>query len=186
VRNLTGVRRKRVSISTLFKADIEGCSVHFLHKVGVGSAPVPLVLTHGWPGSFLEFEMLIQHLTDPESYGGDPRDAFDVVVPSLPGFGFSSAPEGPGTNSRHIAELWHDLLQMLGSERYFAQGGDIGSGVSTWLGVLYPRNVVGVHLNYVPAGFRPPLGPGTPALSAEEREFHERAATFAAEEPSPS
>ena len=165
-----------------FKADIRGYSVHFLHKIGLGPAPVPLVLTHGWPGSFLEFETLIQHLTDPASHGGDPSDAFDVVVPSLPGFGFSSAPEGPGTNSRRIAELWHDLMQMLGYERYFAQGGDIGSGVSTWLGVLYPRNVAGVHLNYVSAGFRPPLDQRTPALNSQETEFHERAAAFAAEE----
>ena len=165
-----------------FKADIRGYSVHFLHKIGLGPAPVPLVLTHGWPGSFLEFETLIQHLTDPASHGGDPSDAFDVVVPSLPGFGFSSAPEGPGTSSRRIAELWHDLMQMLGYERYFAQGGDIGSGVSTWLGVLYPRNVAGVHLNYVSAGFRPPLDQRTPALNSQETEFHERAAAFAAEE----
>ena len=128
------------------EADIQGYSVHFLHKAGVGPAPVPLVLTHGWPGSFLEFETLIQHLTDPASHGGDPRDAFDVVVPSLPGFGFSPAPEGPGTNSRRIAELWHDLMRILGYERYFAQGGDIGAGVSTWLGVLSRRNVVGEHL----------------------------------------
>jgi len=165
-----------------FKADITGYSVHFIHKTGVGPAAVPLVLTHGWPGSFLEFETLLEHLTDPASHGGDPRDAFDVVIPSLPGFGFSSAPKGPGTNSRRIAELWHNLMQTLGYERYFAQGGDIGAGVSTWLAALYPRNVVGVHLNYVSAGFRPPLGPRSPPLNAEEMEFQQKAATFASEE----
>ena len=152
-----------------FKADIQGYSIHFLHQVGGRTCPRPLVLTHGWPGSFLEFETLIQQLTDPASHGGDPRDAFDVVVPSLPGFGFSSAPEGPGTNSRRIAELWHDLMQMLGYERYFAQGGDIGSGVSTWLGVLYSRNVIGSHKDLLIAAHSCVLG--TTLVSANVGEF---------------
>lgn len=113
-----------------FQTEIEGNTVHFLHQKGVGPAPVPIVLTHGWPGSYLEFEALASHLTDPASHGGDPADAFDVVVPSLPGFGLSSAPTGPGTSSRRVAELWQSLMQALGYRKYFAQGGDIGAGVS--------------------------------------------------------
>ncbi|TMV04565.1 epoxide hydrolase family protein [Brucella haematophila] len=165
-----------------FQTLIQDCTIHFVHAKGVGPSPAPIVLTHGWPGSFVEFEKLISHLTDPASHGADPSDAFDVVVPSLPGFGFSAAPVAPGTSSRRVAALWQELMLSLGYQKYFAQGGDIGAGVSTWLAALYPQSVTGVHLNYISASFRPPTGPDFPPVSAEENAFFERVSKFAAEE----
>lgn len=165
-----------------FCTDIQGHRIHYLHVRGIGPSPVPIILTHGWPGSFAEFETLISHLTDPLNHGADPADAFDVVVPSLPGFGFSPAPTEAGMGSRRIADLWQGLMQALGYGTYFAQGGDIGAGVSTWLAVLYPQDVAAVHLNYVSAGFQPPTGPGQSPLTAEENEFFDRVSRFSAEE----
>ncbi|MBA8903858.1 epoxide hydrolase family protein [Phyllobacterium sp. P30BS-XVII] len=165
-----------------FTVDIDGQHIHFIHKKGVGPNARPLILTHGWPGSFVEFERVIPLLTDPGSHEGDPRDAFDVVVPSLPGFGFSAAPRQTGFNARRVAGLWQRLMLQLGYERYFAQGGDIGAGVTAWLGALYPGCVEGIHLNYIPGSFRPPLGAEYPAITSEEQQFLDRAATFASME----
>lgn len=161
-----------------FVALVDGTEIHFIHQKGVGPAPLPLVLTHGWPGSFTEFERILPLLTNPAAHGGDPADAFDVVVPSLPGYGFSSAPIKPGVGSRAIAGLWHELMTSLGYRRFGAQGGDIGSGVSTWLARLFPDNVCGVHLNYVSAGLRPALASGE-ELTEEERAYQTRAAAWA-------
>jgi pimeloyl-ACP methyl ester carboxylesterase len=172
----------RLNAMPHFMADIQGLHIHYLHRRGVGPSPFPLILTHGWPGSFIEFEAVADRLADPARHGGDPASAFDVIVPSLPGFGFSSAPDAAGTSSRRIAELWHELMQRLGYREYFAQGGDIGAGVSTWLAALYPEHVLGVHLNYMSAGFRPPLGPDQPPVSPEETAFLERVAEFSAAE----
>ncbi len=165
-----------------FTVDIDGQDIHFIHKKGAGPNARPLILTHGWPGSFVEFERIIPLLTDPGSHGGDPRNAFDVVVPSLPGFGFSAAPRQPGFSARRVAGLWQKLMLQLGYERYFAQGGDIGAGVSAWLAALYPGSVEGVHLNYIPGSFRPPLGADYPAITSEEQQFLDRATMFASVE----
>lgn len=103
-------------------------------------------MTHGWPSSFVEMLAAAERLADPAAYGGDPADAFDVVVPSLPGFLYSALPEGPFTR-RGVAEIWHELMTgTLGYERYGAFGGDIGGGVTQWLGALYPGHVAGIHL----------------------------------------
>ena len=162
-----------------FRALIGGRRLHFIHQPGTGPAPLPLVLTHGWPGSFVEMERLVPLLADPERHGGDPADAFHVVVPSLPGFGFSDAPTAPGVSSRQIAGLWAELMGGLGYERFGAQGGDIGAGVSTWLGLDHPERVLGLHLNYIPGSYRPPQGePPT----AEEGAFLERVAAWNQEE----
>lgn len=142
---------------------------------------MPLVLTHGWPGSFTEFEKIIPLLTDPQAFGGDPEDAFTVIVPSLPGYGFSSAPSTAGTGSRAIAGIWNDLMASLGYERYGAQGGDIGSGVSIWLARLFPAWVIGAHLNYVSAGLQPTLA-SPDDLTAAEQEFRTTASSWAATE----
>ncbi|MFE0752354.1 epoxide hydrolase family protein [Inquilinus sp. NPDC058860] len=165
-----------------YKAAIDGLDIHFVHQPGTGPAPLPLVLTHGWPGSFIEMEHIIPMLADPAAHGGDPADAFHVVVPSLPGFGFSQAPARPGTSSRQIAELWLGLMRGLGYERFGMQGGDIGAGVSTWLARMFPGNVVGVHLNFIPGSYRPPTGAGFPAVTAEEQAFLDRAASWAGSE----
>lgn len=164
-----------------FTADIDGLQIHFIHKKGVGTAPMPLVLTHGWPGSFAEFEEIIPLLTDPQAHGGDADDAFSVVVPSLPGYGFSSAPQTNGVGSRAIARMWNQLMTLLGYDRYGAQGGDIGSGVSIWLARQFPHNVIGAHLNYVSAGLQPSLTQHE-KMSAEETSFRQTAASWAAAE----
>jgi pimeloyl-ACP methyl ester carboxylesterase len=125
----------------------------------------PLVLTHGWPGSFVEMYTILPMLTDPGGNGLPGHRSFDVVVPSLPGFGFSPAPARPGTNSRAVAALWHGLMQRLGYSRYFAQGGDIGSSVSTWLARQYPQSVRALHLNFISNSYRPALTEADRALS---------------------
>ena len=165
-----------------FIADLGGRRVHFVHRRGTGPAPLPLVLTHGWPGSFAEFERLIPLLADPAAHGGDPADAFDVVVPSLPGYGFSPAPDRPGTSSREIAELWRALMAALGYGRFGAQGGDIGAGVSVWLGRLFPGDLLGLHLNFIPGSYRPGLGDAAAPVSAEEQSFLDRVAAWGAAE----
>lgn len=154
----------------------------FLHQPGRGPGPVPLVLTHGWPGSFAEMERVLPLLSDPSAHGGDPADAFHVVVPSLPGYGFSHAPEQPGMNSRRIAGLWGELMSALGYIRFATQGGDIGAGVSTWLARLLPERLVGVHLNYVSSSYQPPLGPGLPLLRQAEQASLDRSAAWDLEE----
>jgi len=165
-----------------FVATIADLSIHFIHQRGVGPAPLPLILTHGWPGSFVEMERIIPLLADPAAHGADPADAFDVVVPSLPGYGFSQAPGQPGFSSARIAELWLSLMDQLGYARFGAQGGDVGAGVSTWLARRFPEAVVGYHLNYISGGYRPPLGDGQPPITDEERAFLDSASAWAAAE----
>lgn len=133
--------------------------VHFLHARGNGARRTPLVLTHGWPGSFLEMLKIIPLLTDA---------GFDVVVPSLPGFGFSDRPARPGMNTFRIAELWAGLMDELGYPRFVAQGGDFGANVSTILGLRYADWVAAIHLNYIPGSYRPALEPGTTLAPAEQ------------------
>jgi pimeloyl-ACP methyl ester carboxylesterase len=125
------------------------------------------VLTHGWPSTFFEFSKVIPVLTDPESHGGGAADAFDVVVPSLPGYGFADRPEERGF-SRRIPWLWVRLMEGLGYTRFAAHGVDVGASVANLLGLWYPDRLVGIHVTY-PA--EPYLGPGVPELSEREREF---------------
>jgi microsomal epoxide hydrolase len=131
--------------------DRKGERVHFLHVRSPNEDALPLVLTHGWPGSISEFTRLIGPLTDPAAHGGDAADAFHVVVPSLPGYGFSGPTTQPGWDVRRIGGAWAELMAQLGYERYGAQGGDWGSMVSRHLGDLAPDHVVGVHVNMMTA-----------------------------------
>ncbi len=156
-------------------------NIHFIHQRGRGPSPLPLIVTHGWPGSFIEMEAILPLLTDPEAHGGDASDAFHVVVPSLPGFGFSPAPRKAGVSSKQIAQLWHGLMLELGYPRFAAQGGDIGAGVSMWLARQFPDSVVGIHLNYVAANYKPPITDQLPVTS-EEQDFLDRSAAWAAAE----
>jgi pimeloyl-ACP methyl ester carboxylesterase len=149
---------------------IDGSLIHFIHMTGRGPNPIPIVLTHGWPGSFLEFLDTLTGLTDPAADGDDPRDAFHVVVPSLPGFGFSGRPVRPGMNVFRIADLWAKLMASLGHTRFGAQGGDFGAGVATALALEHPDRIIGIHLNYIPGSYRPWLQ-SHDALDAEERRF---------------
>jgi pimeloyl-ACP methyl ester carboxylesterase len=146
----------------------DGIGIHFIHERGKGPAPIPLILTHGWPGSFLEMMRIIPLLTDPASHGANHADSFDVVVPSLPGYGFSDRPTHRGMNTFRIAELWTRLMTELGYNRFAAQGGDIGAGVTTILGLRHADRMIGIHLNHIPGSFRPHLEPGTMPNSAEE------------------
>jgi len=151
--------------------------IHFIHERGRGPNPIPLVLTHGWPGSFVEMLSIIPLLTDPAAHGADASDSFDVVVPSLPGYGFSDRPTTPGMNTFGTAELWVQLMAELGYRRFAAQGGDIGASVTTILGLRHADRILGIHLNYIPGSFRPYLRSDV-ELSSSEREFLSRAAKW--------
>ncbi|EJN34695.1 putative hydrolase or acyltransferase of alpha/beta superfamily [Pseudomonas sp. GM78] len=176
------IHEQRINRLPQFMAEIDGEQIHFLHQRGIGPKAMPLIITHGWPGSFLEMERLLALLTDPAKYGGDASDAFDVVVPSLPGYGCSPAPTKAGFSSRQIAGLWAALMGELGYDRFGAQGGDIGAGVSMWLARNYGPNLIGAHLNYIPGSFRPPLGGAEDGVSEEEQDFLNRSSQFAATE----
>ena len=129
-----------------FTTTIEGQNVHFLHVRSPEPDALPLVLTHGWPGSIVEFLDVIGPLTDPAAHGGDPADAFDLVVPSLPGYGFSGPTSEPGWSNYRIAAAWAELMGRLGYERYGAVGNDAGSMISPEVGRADPEHVVGVHV----------------------------------------
>jgi pimeloyl-ACP methyl ester carboxylesterase len=154
-----------------FRVTIGGQQIHFVHERAKSGRALPLIITHGWPGSFTEMRKIVPMLTDPEAHGGNSDDAFDVVVPSLPGYGFSSPPRKTGMNALAIAELWAKLMTGLGYERFAAQGGDWGASVATCLGFLFPGRVLGLHLNYIPGSFEPPHDPSEQDLTHEEREF---------------
>jgi pimeloyl-ACP methyl ester carboxylesterase len=155
-----------------FRASIDGQGIHLIHQRGRGPRPLPLVITHGWPGSFLEMLEIIPLLADPAGFGGDPADAFDVVVPSLPGYGFSDRPSAPGMDPVRIAALWRSLMvDGLGYRSFGAQGGDWGASISTRLALAAPEQVAGIHLNYIPGSYRPYLGPGSPPPSGVEALF---------------
>ena len=158
-----------------FLADIDGHQVHFMHIKGKGKQSVPLMITHGWPGSFLEMMKLIPLLTE------DADFSFDLVIPSIPGFGFSDKITEPGCNSEFVADLWHKLMIELDYKRYGAQGGDIGSGVSTWLSLKYPGSVIGLHLNYISGSYKPYLAEGE-QLTDEVQAFQKSAAEWSAKE----
>jgi epoxide hydrolase len=140
-----------------FLARVGDYDIHFYHVKGRGPKPLPLILTHGWPGSVFEFLNAIGPLTDPASFGGSPDDAFDVVVPSLPGFGFSSKPKGSPIGAPTVASLWNRLMtEQLGYQKYGAQGGDIGSRVTVQLALNHKDSLVGVHFNGLAEGRTPP------------------------------
>ncbi|WP_113701261.1 epoxide hydrolase family protein [Nonomuraea lactucae] len=128
---------------------IDGQDIHFLHVRSPEPDATPLILTHGWPGSVVEFLDVIGPLSDPRAHGGDPADAFHLVIPSLPGYGFSAPLAEGGWTLRRIAQAWATLMARLGYERYGAQGGDWGSGVSRELGRVDADHVIGVHINYL-------------------------------------
>ncbi|MFI1396457.1 epoxide hydrolase family protein [Streptomyces sp. NPDC020681] len=149
-----------------FTTEIDGAQVHFLHVRSPEPDALPLVLTHGWPGSVVEFLDVIGPLSDPRAHGGDPADAFHLVVPSIPGFGFSGPTKEAGWNASRVARAWAELMRRLGYEKYGAQGGDLGAIISPTLGRTAPDAVVGVHVNAASVGFIP-LGPVPDEILAE-------------------
>ncbi|MGI8451216.1 MAG: epoxide hydrolase family protein [Streptosporangiaceae bacterium] len=159
------------------EAAVDGQLIHLVHVPGRGPDPLPLLLTHGWPGSFCEYLDLIPLLADPAAHGGDPADAFTVVVPSLPGFGFSAAPPPGGLTPAKVAALWHRLMtEGLGYPRFAAHGSDLGAGVTAWLARDFPAAVAGIHL--ATPGLAAPPRPWSPA----EEAFLAGAAAWTAEE----
>jgi len=138
-----------------FTTTIDGQNIHFLHVRSPEPDALPLILTHGWPGSVVEFLDVIGPLSDPKTYGGDPADAFHLVIPSLPGFGFSGPTREPRWDSLRIAGAFAELMRRLGYERYGAQGGDFGAFVSPDLGRADEDHIVGVHVNAATMGFIP-------------------------------
>ena len=132
-----------------YRTTIDGLGIHFLHVRSPEPNALPLITTHGWPGSVLEFRDVVGPLTNPTAHGGDARDAFELVIPSMPGFGFSDKPTSAGWGVPHIANAWIELMRRLGHERWGAQGGDFGAAVTTMLGYTAPPPLVGVHLNMV-------------------------------------
>ena len=130
-----------------FRCHIDGIDIHFIHERGKGPNPIPIILTHGWPDSYIRYQKIIPLLTDPASYGGNPEDSFDVIVPSLPGFGFSSSPKHSGVNNSYVSELWAKLMtEKLGYSKFVAAGGDVGSGVTRYLALNHPELLMGIHL----------------------------------------
>jgi microsomal epoxide hydrolase len=151
-----------------FKTNIDGIDIHFIHEKGSGSNPKPLLLSHGWPGSIIEFLHIIDQLAHPEKFGGKEEDAFDVVVPSLPGFGFSGRPSRP-IGPRKMASIFNSLMaKVLGYKKYLAQGGDFGGAIATWLGYDFPKTCAAIHINILIV--RHPDGPQT----KEEEEWEKR------------
>ena len=130
-----------------FRTEIDGLDIHFIHARSPHAGALPLVITHGWPGSVVEFHKVIEPLTDPVAHGGDATDAFHVICPSLPGYAFSGKPRQPGWSVEHTADAWDQLMARLGYAGYGAQGGDWGSQVTTALGMRHPDHVIGIHLN---------------------------------------
>ncbi len=163
-----------------FTAPIAGIDVHFIHAPGVGPNPMPLLISHGWPGSIVEFQRLLPLLTDPARHGGDARDAFTVVAPSLPGYAFSFRPNQPRLNIKAIADVFASLMtDVLGYRRFAAQGGDWGAFITTCLGAFYPDRVAGIHLTLLAAG-----RDATPSASptGDERAYLDELAQWEREE----
>jgi pimeloyl-ACP methyl ester carboxylesterase len=149
-------RRCEAKLNALpqFTTEIDGLDVHFIHVKSSHETALPLIITHGWPGSVVEMLEVVGPLTDPTAYGGDAADAFDVVVPSMPGYGFSGQPTEVGWDAGRIASAWAELMRRLGYSRYVAQGGDQGAGVTDALGRLAPDGLLGLHFNFLSAAPR--------------------------------
>jgi len=162
-----------------FQVELDGVRIHFVHVRAKHGDGIPLILTHGWPSTFAELLPLVPFLTDPGAHGIE-GPAFDVVIPSLPGYGFSDRPAHVGVNYQHVAGLWHRLMRGLGYERYGTQGGDFGAGVATFMALTDPEPVIGVHLSNLEIA--PYTGPGARPLSREETTYRETNAAFWQEE----
>src|SRR6266536_2954783 len=139
-------QERELNTATQFRAELDGVHVHFVHERARHGHGIPLILTHGWPSTFAEYLPLVPLLTDPGAHGID-GPAFDVVIPSLPGYGFSERPARTGVTTRYTARLWHTLMQGLGYERYGAQGGDFGAGVATYMVLDDPAPMLGIHVS---------------------------------------
>ncbi len=159
-----------------FVTKIDGVDIHFIHVKSRHPNALPLIITHGWPGSVIELLKVIDPLTNPTAHGGSAEDAFHVVIPSLPGYGFSGEPTELGWDSPRIARAWAELMKRLGYTRYVAQGGDVGAAVTDAMGRQAPKGLVGIHLNLLAGALG--IADQLPAESEQERAAHSALATF--------
>ena len=166
----------RLNALPQFTTEIDGVQIHFIHVRSRHEDALPLIMTHGWPGSVIELLDTIGPLTDPTSHDGTPGDAFHLVLPSLPGYGFSGEPAELGWESGRIARAWAELMERLGYTRYVAQGGDVGASVTDAMGRQAPEGLVGIHLNLLAGALG--IGDQLPAKSEQERAAHKALATF--------
>jgi pimeloyl-ACP methyl ester carboxylesterase len=162
-----------------FTTEIDGVDIHFIHVRSPHEHALPLIMTHGWPGSVIELLDVVAPLTDPTAHGGRPTDAFDLVLPSLPGYGFSGEPTALGWDSGRIARAWTELMDRLGYTRYVAQGGDVGAAVTDAMGRQAPEGLLGIHVNLLAAAIG--LTDQLPAESEQERAAHDAVNTFTTE-----
>ncbi len=161
-----------------FRTIIDKVPVHFQHIRGKGPSPMPIILTHGWPWTFWDLRRVIGPLTDPAAHGGGAVDAFDVIIPSLPGFGFSSPLTKPGVFHANIADIWVKLMDRLGYGRFAAQGADIGAFVTAFLGHRHPDRLIGIHLQHL-VPLRPPMAAPEDYAEDEKPAIAKRAAFMA-------
>jgi pimeloyl-ACP methyl ester carboxylesterase len=166
-------QEKKLNEFPQFVTEIDGLKIHFIHQRSKEKNARPLLLLHGWPGSFYEFHKVIGPLTDPVAHGGKAEDAFHVVVPSLPGFGFSDRPREKGWSMSRMSEVMAKLMARLGYDRYAVQGGDWGAGMARWLGTYDSEHVIGIHLNFVTVG-PPSRDDPWKDVPAAERERYEK------------
>jgi pimeloyl-ACP methyl ester carboxylesterase len=159
-----------------FMTEIDGVAIHFIHVRSPHENALPLIMTHGWPGSVIELLETIGPLTDPTAHGGQAEDAFDLVLPSVPGYGFSAEPTELAWWAGRVAQAWPELMRRLGYTRYVAQGGDVGAAVTDAMGRLAPEGLIGVHTNL----FVPALGGTMPTDTEQERAAAEQIAVFRA------
>jgi pimeloyl-ACP methyl ester carboxylesterase len=166
----------RLNALPQFRTEIDGEDIHFIHVRSPHADALPLIITHGWPGSVIELLEVVGPLTDPTAHGGSAADAFDLVLPSLPGYGFSGEPAEVGWDPGRIARAWAKLMRRLGYDRYVAQGGDQGAAVTDAMGRQAPAGLLGIHLNFL----REALGDisGMPADSQDERAALAAISTF--------
>jgi pimeloyl-ACP methyl ester carboxylesterase len=166
----------RLNALPQFTTEIDGVDVHFIHVRSEHEDALPLIMTHGWPGSVIELLETIGPLTDPTAHGGTPGDAFHLVLPSLPGYGFSGEPTELGWDADRIARAWAELMDRLGYTRYVAQGGDVGAYITDAMGRQAPEGLLGIHLNVLTAAVA--LKDQLPAESEQERAAHDVLTTF--------
>jgi pimeloyl-ACP methyl ester carboxylesterase len=170
------VCQARLNALPQFKTEIDGVDIHFIHVKSQHADALPLIMTHGWPGSVIELLETVGPLTDPTAHGGRAEDAFDLVLPSVPGYGFSGAPTEVGWDSGRTAQAWAELMRRLGYTRYVAQGGDVGAAITDAMGRQAPEGLAGIHMNLLVTA----LGGPMPADTEQERAALEQTKTFRA------
>src|ERR687897_3047605 len=166
----------RLNALPQFTTDIDGVEIHFIHVRSQHEEALPLIMTHGWPGSVIELLEAVGPLTDPTEHGGTAEDAFDLVLPSLPGYGFSGEPTELGWDVGRTGEAWTELMRRHGYTRYVAQGGDVGAGVTDAMGRQAPEGLLGIHMNLLSGAIG--LKDQLPAVSEQERAAHDAVNTF--------